>query len=157
MYYVKTKFRKHSNNKINKFDSRYWCWFWWNCFIKFAISQNKLHFSILHINIASKYSISTTIKINFATFKNFNSIRLMIFWRFFLVVFEIFLLKIDRRPVCLTEESNLSWTESEKKTCLFVERQIIDVIILQLINWILFVELAIQLFSIFQSLSLTIW
>ena len=80
LYQINAESRKHSNNNVNKFDSRYWCWRCRNRCTKFAISQNRLNFWISQMSVASKKSTFATIEVNFATS---NSIRLTIFEVFF--------------------------------------------------------------------------
>ena len=93
---INTKSRKQSNNRINKSDSRYWCWRCRICCTKFTISQNRSNFWISHRRVASKKSISAATKVDLTIFKTFNSTRLTISRIFnsvclttFFMVFEI--------------------------------------------------------------------
>ena len=79
LYHARLEFRRHSNNKINKFDSRYWCWHCRRCCRNFAISQYRLKFCISQANVVSKYSISTATEVDFETFKVSISIRFATF------------------------------------------------------------------------------
>ena len=80
LYHVNADSRRQSSNKISRFDSRYWCWRCRNCCRKLAISQNRLNFCISQTSVASKNSISTTMKVDFAIFKIFNSIAFEVFF-----------------------------------------------------------------------------
>ena len=108
LYQINAKSRKHLSNKVNKFDSRYWYWHCRSCCTKFAISQNKFNFWISHRKVASKKSIFATTKVNFATFRTFNSTRLISFEISSFVLFN-----------CKTNEhSNDFWWCSLKKILL---------------------------------------
>ena len=93
----KTKFQKQTNNNVNKFDFRYWCWHCWKYCKKFFDSLNRRS---SHVKIESKISIFWNIDVNFVVFFVFNVFDLicltffialiLIFFRFSKYLFFVF-------------------------------------------------------------------
>ena len=91
--YSNAKSHKHLNNKLNKFDLRYWCRRCSKCYRKFAISRYKSNSNLSNINVESKISIFWNFDVNFVVFMIFNSVRFAIFrilrfFFFWIIVFN---------------------------------------------------------------------
>ena len=70
---------RHFDNRLSKFDLRYWCRRCSRCCRKFATSRYKSNSSLSDINVESKISIFWNIDVDFVVFMIFNSVRFATF------------------------------------------------------------------------------
>ena len=73
------KSHRHFDNRLSRFDLRYWCRRCSKCYRKLATSRYKSNSSLSNINVESKISIFWNIDVDFAVFMIFNSIRFATF------------------------------------------------------------------------------